>query len=77
MSNTEERLRTIFADHLAPRDPITRETHLFDDLGADSLDTVELHIATEEEFGVTIDEGEWEEVATFGAALILVEGAVK
>lgn len=77
MSNTEERLRTIFADHLAPREPITRETHLFDDLGADSLDTIELHIATEVEFGVTIDEDEWEEIATFGDALTLVEGSVK
>lgn len=73
MSDIETRLRKIIDDHLAPvGGHITREASIEGDLGADSLDTVELHYAAEDEFGITIEEDEWAEVVTFGDAVDLV-----
>lgn len=51
---------------------ITREAHFADDLDADSLDLVELVMALEEEFDVTIEEEELAEVTTVGAAYDLL-----
>ena len=52
-----EEVKEIIIDTLScEEDKVTLEANLFDDLGADSLDAVELHLALEEKFGVAIDE---------------------
>jgi acyl carrier protein len=52
----ESRIRDLVATHLGVnRADIEADTHFINDLGADSLDVVELVMAIEEEFGVTID----------------------
>ncbi len=51
---------------------VTREASFADDLNADSLDLVELIMALEEEFGVTVEEEELEGITTIGGAYDLV-----
>ena len=51
---------------------VTREASFADDLDADSLDLVELIMALEEEFGVTVEEEELEGITTFGGAYDLI-----
>lgn len=52
-----EKVKKIVAETLnVNADQITLETHLIDDLGADSLDAVELIMAIEDEFGIVIDD---------------------
>jgi len=59
MSTTEEKIREILSVQLdIDEDKITPNTLITDDLGADSLDVVELMMSIEEEFGITIDEEE-------------------
>ena len=53
-------------------DQVTKEARFGDDLDADSLDLVELVMALEEEFDVTVDEDELEGIETVGQALTLV-----
>lgn len=53
---------------------VTKEASFADDLDADSLDLVELVMALEEEFDVTVEEEELEGIATVGAAYDLVVG---
>lgn len=61
MSDTYDRVKKLFAEHLAvPADKVTEEASLQDDLGADSLDMVELCMATEEEFAIQIPDDELE-----------------
>jgi acyl carrier protein len=63
MSATAEKVRTILAAQLdIDAEKITDTTNIADDLGADSLDVVELMMSVEEEFELTIDE---EAVKTF------------
>jgi len=57
--------------HVAP-EKVTREASFADDLDADSLDLVELVMALEEQFGITVDESELEGVTTIGQAYDLV-----
>jgi acyl carrier protein len=57
--------------HVAP-DKVTPEASFADDLDADSLDLVELVMALEEQFGITVDESELEGVSTVGQAFDLV-----
>ena len=57
--------------HVAP-EKVTLEASFADDLDADSLDLVELVMALEEQFGITVDESELEGVATVGQAYDLV-----
>jgi acyl carrier protein len=57
--------------HVAP-DKVTPEASFADDLDADSLDLVELVMALEEHFGITVDESELEGVSTVGQAYDLV-----
>lgn len=74
----EDRLRKIFVEHLGVEpDAVTREAGIINDLGADSLDTVELAMAIEEEFGIMISDEEWERVSTFGEALTLIQKGVQ
>lgn len=55
---------------------VTREARFAEDLDADSLDLVELVMALEEEFGVSVDEEELEGIETVGAAYDLVIGKI-
>lgn len=55
-----------------PADKVTREARFADDLDADSLDLVELVMALEEEFDVSVDESELEGIETIGQAFDLI-----
>ena len=63
MSSIEEQVKSIVAEQLGVKeDEVTNDASFVDDLGADSLDTVELVMALEEEFGVEVPEDEVEPV---------------
>lgn len=57
-------------------DKVTRDARFAEDLDADSLDLVELVMALEEEFGVSVEEEELEGIETVGAAYDLVVGKI-
>lgn len=64
MATIEERVRGIIVEQLGVDDEeVTTEAHFVDDLGADSLDTVELVMAFEEEFGIEIPDEDAEKIA--------------
>ncbi|MDJ0889911.1 MAG: acyl carrier protein [Gammaproteobacteria bacterium] len=65
MSTVEERVRKIVVEQLGVKEEeVTPEASFVDDLGADSLDTVELVMALEEEFGCEIPDEEAEKITT-------------
>lgn len=67
------RAKAIVAEHLeVDEEKVTDTASFLDDLGADSLDTVELVLAFEEEFGVDIDDDQAEQMLTFGDAVRLI-----
>ena len=70
MSDTAERVQKIVVEHLGVEaEKVTQDASFIDDLGADSLDIVELVMAFEEEFGVEIpDDDAAEKIATVGDA---------
>ena len=71
VSNT---VRKMVADHLGVEEiKVTEEANFIDDLGADSLDTVELVMAFEEEFGSEISDSEAEKILTVGDAIRFIE----
>ena len=73
MSNIEDRVKKIVAEQLGVKEEeVKAEASFVDDLGADSLDTVELVMALEEEFDVNVEEEELEGVNTIQAAFDLV-----
>ena len=52
-----EKVQKIISENLnVPQEKVTMDTHLVDDLGADSLDAVELIMALEEEYGIEVDD---------------------
>ena len=66
----EERIRAAIVEHLGVEsDKVTRDASFIDDLGADSLDTVELILAVEEELGFAISEEDAEKLTTLGKIL--------
>ena len=68
------KVKKIVADHLCvEEDKVTDEASFIDDLGADSLDTVELVMAFEEEFGSEISDSEAEKILTVGDAIKFIE----
>ena len=72
-----QRLRTLTVDVLDLRDDqVAPAARFADDLGADSLDLVELVEALEEEFGVRIDDEELADIATVGEAFELIAAKV-
>ena len=74
MSDTADRVQKIVVEHLGVEaDKVTQEASFIDDLGADSLDIVELVMAFEEEFGVEIPDDEAEKIATVGDATKYIE----
>jgi len=67
MNKTAEKIRAILAAQLdIDEDKITSNTSIAEDLGADSLDVVELMMSIEEEFGVSIDEEDVRNFHTVG-----------
>ncbi len=65
MAAVTERVNTIIGDHLGvERGNLVSEANLLDDLGADSLDVVELIMALEEEFGVEVPDEDVERIRT-------------
>lgn len=70
MSSVEERVKKIVVEQLgASEDDVTMEASFIDDLGADSLDTVELVMALEEEFETEIPDEEAENITTVQQAV--------
>jgi acyl carrier protein len=68
------KVRKIVADHLGIDEvKVTGESSFIDDLGADSLDTVELVMAFEEEFGAEISDSDAEKILTVGDAVKFIE----
>ena len=68
------KVKKIVADHLGIDEAkVTDEASFIDDLGADSLDTVELVMAFEEEFGSEISDSEAEKILTVGDAIKFIE----
>ncbi len=73
MSNVEERVKKIVAEQLGVKEDISNESSFVDDLGADSLDTVELVMALEEEFECEIPDDEAEKITSVQQAIDYVE----
>lgn len=74
----EERVRQVVIEHLdADPDKVTKTANLFDDLGADSLDGVEIVMAMEEEFDVEIPDDEIDDFKTVGELIVYMEGKLK
>ena len=70
MASIEERVRDLIVEQLGVNaDQVKPEASFIDDLGADSLDTVELVMAFEEEFGIDIPDEDAEKMATVNDAL--------
>ena len=69
-----EKVKSIRAEQLGVKmEEVTPEASFIDDLGADSLDTVELVMALEEEFGIEIPDEDAEKIATVGDAVKYIE----
>jgi len=78
MSSIEERVKKIVVDQLGVKeDEVTNEASFVDDLGADSLDTVELVMALEEEFKTEIPDEDAEKITTVQQAIDYVSEHVK
>lgn len=75
MSDTAERVKKIVVEHLGIQDAgkVTESASFIDDLGADSLDTVELVMAFEEEFGCEIPDDAAEKILTVKDAIEFIE----
>ena len=74
MSDTEARVRAKVVEHLGvEEDKVVLNASFIDDLGADSLDTVELVMAFEEEFGVEIPDDAAEHIQTVKDAVDYLE----
>ena len=68
------KVKKMVSDHLAiDESKVTEEANFIDDLGADSLDTVELVMAFEEEFGSEISDSDAEKILTVGDAIKFIE----
>ena len=73
MSNIEDRVRKIVAEQLGVKEEeVKAEASFVDDLGADSLDTVELVMALEEEFETEIPDEEAEKITTVQLAIAYI-----
>ncbi len=74
MSDIADRIAELVADQLgADRDKVTPAANFIDELGADSLDVVELVMGLEEEFDVSISDADAEKIQTVGDAITYVE----
>jgi acyl carrier protein len=78
VASIEQRVIDIVAEQLGvSKEQITRETSFVNDLGADSLDTVELVMELEEEFDINIPDDVAEKIQTVGQAVDHIEQAVE
>ena len=78
MENIEQRVRKIIAEQLGVNETeIKNESSFVDDLGADSLDTVELVMALEEEFGNEIPDEQAEKLQSVGDVIKYIEDTKK
>jgi acyl carrier protein len=76
MSDIADRVKKIVVEHLGvEEDKVTENASFIDDLGADSLDTVELVMAFEEEFGIEIPDDAAETIQSFGDAVKFITEA--
>jgi acyl carrier protein len=72
--DVSNKVKKMVADHLGVDETkVIDEASFIDDLGADSLDTVELVMAFEEEFGSEISDGDAEKILTVGDAIKFIE----
>ena len=72
--DVSQKVKKMVAEHLGVEETkVTEEANFIDDLGADSLDTVELVMAFEEEFGAEISDSEAEKILTVGDAVKFIE----
>ena len=70
MASVEERVIEIVCENLAvSKDQVSRDTKFIEDIGADSLDIVELIMELEEEFEITIPDDQAEKIKTVGEAI--------
>ena len=73
----EEKVKSIIAEQLGVKsEEVTPGASFIDDLGADSLDTVELVMALEEEFSIEIPDEDAEKMTTVGDAIKYIEGKI-
>ena len=76
MSDTADRVKKIVVEHLGvDEDKVVDNASFIDDLGADSLDTVELVMAFEEEFGIEIPDDAAESILTVADAVKFISEA--
>ncbi len=76
--SVEEKVKEIIAEQLGvKKEEIKGESSFIDDLGADSLDTVEVVMALEEEFGIEIPDEDAEKITTVGEAIKYIEAKAK
>lgn len=74
MSDIEKRVKEIIVDKLTvDENEVTPTAEFSKDLGADSLDTVELIMEFEKEFGITIPDADAEKISTVGDAITYIE----
>jgi len=77
VASVKERVIDIVSNQLGvSKDQITEETHFVNDIGADSLDTVELVMELEEEFDINIPDDAAEKIQTVGEAIKYIDEAV-
>ena len=78
MSEVAERVKAIIVDNLSVEETeVTNEASFTNDLGADSLDTVELIMEFEKEFGISIPDDQAEKITTVGDAIAYIEANAK
>lgn len=74
MSSVSDKIKSIIAEQLGVKqEEVTEGAKFIDDLGADSLDTVELVMALEEEFGIEVPDEDAEKMTTVGDAIKYIE----
>ena len=78
MSEVAERVKAIIVDKLSVEETeVTNEASFTNDFGADSLDTVELIMEFEKEFGISIPDDQAEKITTVGDAIAYIEANAK
>ena len=78
MTDAVNRVKAIIAEQLGVKpEEVTPEASFVEDLGADSLDTVELVMALEEEFGIEIPDEDAEKITTVGQSVKYIENKLK
>ena len=74
MSGISEKIKSVIAEQLGVKpEEVTDQAKFVDDLGADSLDTVELVMALEEEYGIEIPDEDAEKLTTVGEAIKYID----